>query len=95
VKAHQEEPANEQANIQADKAVSSRDVPTEWHNRTNRAVFTWPEPCWKGSIVSYEDCKWTWNSRVQKAIGQGSLEEKVCKHWDCVTESWKQISKQR
>jgi len=39
VKAHRDEPANEQANIQADKAVSTKDVPTEWHDRTKRAVF--------------------------------------------------------
>ena len=39
-KAHRGEPANEEADIQADKAVSGKDVPTEWHDRTNRAVFT-------------------------------------------------------
>jgi len=41
VKAHQEEPANEEAVIQAHKAISGKGVPTEWHDRTNRAVFTW------------------------------------------------------
>jgi len=40
VKAHPGEPANEEADIQADKAISSIDVPMEWHDRTNRAVFT-------------------------------------------------------
>jgi len=34
VKAHREELANEEADIQADKAISSKDVPTEWHDRT-------------------------------------------------------------
>jgi len=34
------EPANGEANIQADKTISSKDVPMEWHDRTNRAVFT-------------------------------------------------------
>ena len=34
-KAHRGEPANEEADIQADKAISSNDVPTEWHDRTN------------------------------------------------------------
>jgi len=43
VKAHRGEPANEEANIQADKAISGKDIPTEWHDRTNRAVFTWQE----------------------------------------------------
>jgi len=40
VKAHRGEPANEEADIQIDKAISGKDVPIEWHNRTNRAVFT-------------------------------------------------------
>jgi len=62
VKAHRGEPANEEADIQTDKAISRKDVPTEWHDRTNRAVFTWQEPCWKGGTVSYEDRKSTWNS---------------------------------
>jgi len=36
VKAHRGEPANEEADIQADKAISGKDIPTEWHDRTNR-----------------------------------------------------------
>ena len=40
VKAHRGEPANEEVNIQADKAILGKDVPTEWHDRNNRAVFT-------------------------------------------------------
>jgi len=68
VKAHRGEPANEEANIQADKPISGKDVPTEWHDRTNRAVFPWQEPSWKGGTVSYEDRKSTWNSEVRKAI---------------------------
>jgi len=95
VKAHRGESANEQANIQADKAISGKDVPTEWHDRTNRAVFTWQEPRQKGGTVSYEDRKSTWNNGVQKAIRQESAEEEVRKHRDCVTGAWKQISKQR
>jgi len=64
VKALRGEPANEEANIQADKAISGKDVPTERHDRTNRAVFTWQEPRRKGGTVSYEDRKSTWNSGV-------------------------------
>jgi len=60
--------AYEEANIQADKAISGKDVPKEWHDRTNRAVFAWQEPRWKGGTVSYEDQKSTWNSGVRKAI---------------------------
>jgi len=55
VKAHRGEPANESADIQADMAISSKDVPIGWHTRTNRAVFTWQEPRRKGGTVSYED----------------------------------------
>ena len=68
VKAHRGEPANEEADSQADKAISGKDVPTEWHDRTIRAVFTWQEPRRKGGTVSYEDRKSTWNSGVWKAI---------------------------
>ena len=95
VKAHRGEPANEEAKIQADKAISGQDVPTEWHDRTNRAVFTWQEPRQKGVTVSYEDRKSTWNSKVRKAIRPGSAEEEVRKHRNRVTGAWKQISKQR
>ena len=87
--------AYEEANIQADKAISGKDVPTKWHERTNRAVFTWQQPRRKGGTVSYEDRKSTWNSGVRKAIRRGSAEEEVRKHRDCVTGAWKQISKQR
>ena len=55
MKAHRGEFANEEADIQADKAISGKDVPTEWHDRTNRAVFTWQEPRWEGCTVRYED----------------------------------------
>jgi len=55
VKAHRGEPANKEADIRADKAISGKNVPTEWHDRTNRAVFTWQEPRQKGGTVSYED----------------------------------------
>jgi len=91
VKAHRGEPANEEANIQTDKAISGKDVPTEWHDR----VSTWQEPHLKGCMVSYEDRKSTSNSGVRKAIRRGSAEEEVRKHLDRVTGARKQISKQR
>ena len=55
VKVHRREPSNEEADIQADKAISGKDVPTEWHDRTNQAVFTWQEPRRKGVMVRYGD----------------------------------------
>ena len=78
VKAHRGEPANEEADIQADKAISSKDVPTEWHDTTKRAVFTWQEPRRKGGKVSYEDRKSTWNNGVRKARRSRTQE----KAWD-------------
>ena len=95
VKVHRRTPANEGADIQADKAISGKNVPTEWHDRTNRAVFTWQEPRRKGGTVRYEDRKSTWNSGVWKAIRRGSAEEEVRKHQERVTGAWKQISKPR
>ena len=62
---------------------------------TNRTIFTWQEPCWKGGTVSYEDRKSTWTSGVRKAIRRGSAEEEVRKRQDRVTGTLEQISKQR
>jgi len=101
VKAHRGQPANEEANIQGDKAVSGKHIPTEWHYRTNQAIFTWLEPHSKRSTVSCEDQKSTRSSRIlrRKEIRRGSTEEEVRKHpalmIDRVTGAWKQISKQR
>ena len=44
VNAHRGKLAYEEADIQADKAILSKNIPMEWHNRTNQAVFTWQEP---------------------------------------------------
>jgi len=35
VKAHRGEPANEEGDIQADKAISGKDVSTEWQDKSN------------------------------------------------------------
>jgi len=85
VKVDRGEPANEEANIQADRAISGKDVPPEWHDRTNRTVITWQEPYRKGGTVSYEDPKSTWNSEVRKVIRRGPEEEEVRQHRDRVT----------
>ena len=68
VKAHRGEPANEEADMQANKAILGKDVPTEWHDRTNRAVLTLQESRRKGDTLSYEDRKSMWNCKVRKAI---------------------------
>jgi len=78
---------------QADKAISSKDIPID--NTTNRTAFTWQEPRWKGGMVSYGDQKSTWKTGMRKAIRRGSAEEVVCKHQDRLTGAWNQISKQK
>jgi len=54
VKAHRGEPANEGANILADKAISDPKAGKEWCQRTNRAVFTWKKPCREAGKVTYQ-----------------------------------------
>jgi len=71
VKVHRGEPANEEADIQADKAISGKEFPTECHDRTNRAFFTWQELRRKGCTVSYEDRKSTWINGVWKSNRRG------------------------
>jgi len=44
VKAHRREPTNKEADIKAEKAIARKDVPAEWRDRTNQAVFKWQEP---------------------------------------------------
>jgi len=95
VKAHRGEPANEEADILADKAISDELVPKEWCKRTSRAVFTWREPRRSGGKVSYEDRKATWNNGVRKAIRRGAAENEVQKHRELMTGAWKKISTQR
>jgi len=57
IQAHRGEPANEGANILADKAISDPKVGKEWSRcqRTNRAVFTWKKPCREAGKVTYQD----------------------------------------
>jgi len=52
VKVHRGEPANEGANILADKAISDPKVGKEWCQRTNRAVFTWDKTCREAGNLS-------------------------------------------
>jgi len=65
VKALRGEPANEGADILADKAISDPKVGKEWCQRTNREVFTWKKPCREAGKVSYQDCHWTFNNGVR------------------------------
>jgi len=61
VKEHRGEPANKGADILADNATSDSKVGKEWCQRTNRAVFTWKQPCREAGKVTYQDRHSTFN----------------------------------
>jgi len=102
VKAHREEPANEGADIPADKAISDPKVDKEWCQRTNRAVFTWKNPCREAGKVTYQDHHSTFNNSwklyvldndsVRDAIRRGAAENMVQKHEEKLTGAWRQMS---
>ena len=84
---HRGEPANKEADMQAGKAISNKDVPMEWqlwHDGTNQEVFTWQEPRRKESTVSCKDRKSTWSSGVRNVIRRGSAEVEMHKHQESV-----------
>ena len=92
VKAHRGEPANEGADILADKAISDPKVGKEWCQRTNRAVFTWKKPCREAGKVTYQDRHLTFNNSVRDAIRRGAAENEVPKHEEKLTGVWRQMS---
>jgi len=71
VNAHRGESANEGADFIADKAVSDPKVGKEWCQRTNRAVFTWRNPCREAEKVTYQDRHSTFNNSVGIQYGEG------------------------
>jgi len=75
--------------------MSSRDVPIDWHDRTNHVVFTWQEPHRRGGKVSYEDRKSTWNSGVVEDDENVIHGFAPARGTDRVTGTWKQISKHK
>ena len=92
VKAHRGEPANEGADILADKAISDPKVGREWCQRTNRAVFTWRKPCREAGKVTYQDRHSTFNNTVRDATRRGAAENEVQKHEEKLTGVWRQMS---
>jgi len=92
VKAHRGEPANERADILADKAISDPKVGKEWCQRTNRAVFTWEKPCREAGKVTYHDRHSTFNDGVRDAIRRGAAENEVQNHEEKLTGAWRQMS---
>ena len=79
MKAHRGEPVNEGANILADKAISDPKVGKEWCQWTNRAVFTWENPCREAGKATYQDRHSTFNNSVTDAIRRGAAENEVQK----------------
>jgi len=92
VKTHRGEPANEGADILADKAISDPKVGKEWCQRTNQAVFTWRKPCRGAGKVTYQDRHLTFNNCVRDAIRRGAAENEVQKHEEKLTGVWRQMS---
>jgi len=92
VKVHRGEPANEGADILADKAIADPKVGKEWCQRTNRAVFTWRKPCREAGKVTYQGRHSTFNNSVRDAIRRGAAENEVQKHEDKLTGVWRQMS---
>jgi len=94
VKAHRGEPANEGADILADKdkAISDLKVVKEWCQQTNPAVFTWRNPSSEAGKVTYQDCHAIFNNSVRDAIQRGAAENEVQKHEKKLTGVWKQMS---
>ena len=93
VKAHRGEPANEGADILADKAISDPKVGKEWcGQRTNRAVFTWRKLCCKAVKVTYQDRHSTFNNSVRDAIQREAAENEVPKHAEKLAGTRRQMS---
>ena len=88
VKAHRGEPANEGADILADKAISDPKVGKERCQR----VFTWENPCNEAGKVTYQDRYATFNNSVRDAIRRGAAENEVQKHEEKLAGAWRQIS---
>jgi len=92
VKARRGEPANEGADILADKAISDLKVGKERCQRTNRAVFMWRKPCREAGNVTYQDRDSTFNISVRDAIRRGAAENEVQRHEEKLTGVWRQMS---
>jgi len=89
VKVHRGEPANEGADILADKAISDPKVGKEWWYR---AVFTWRKTCRKAGKVTYQDRHSTFNNSVRDATRRGATENEVQKYEEKLTGVWRQMS---
>ena len=92
VKAHRGEPANERADILADKAISGPKVGIEWCQRTKRAVFTWGKPCREAGTEIDQNRHLIFSNSVRDAIRRGAAQNEVQKHEEKLRGAWRQIS---
>ena len=83
MKAHRREPANEGADILADKAISDLKVGKEWCQPTNRAVSSWRKPCREAGKVAYQD---------RHSIFHNTVRDAIRKHEEKLTGVWRQMS---
>jgi len=95
VKTHRGEPANEGADILANKTISDPKVGKEWCQLTNRADFTCGKPCRKAGTVTYQDLHSTFNNSMRDTIivvQRRAAENEVQKHEERLTGAWRQMS---
>ena len=85
VKAYRREPANEGADILADKAISDPKVCKEWCQGTNRAVFTWKKQCRKAGKVTDLDRHSTFDNSARDAIRRGARLYPQSRLWEFPT----------
>ena len=89
---HRGEPANEGADILADKANLDPKAGKDWYQRTNRAVFTWKKLCRGAGKITYLDRHSTFNNSMRDAIRRGATENEVQKHEERLTDAWRQMN---
>jgi len=73
-------PANEEADILADKAILDARVGKEWCQQVNRAFFAWKKTSRKAGRVTCQDRHSTLNNSVRHAIRRGAVENEVPKY---------------
>jgi len=77
--AHRGEPANEGADILANKAISDPKPGKEWCQQLNREVLLWKKSCREAREVTYQDRHSTFNTSVRDTLQRGAA-EKQCQN---------------
>jgi len=93
VKVHQGEPANEGADILADKSISDPNVGKEWCQRIEQSSRG--ETVLRGGECICQDHHSTFNTSPKDAIRRGAAENDVQIHVERLTGAWRQMSTPR